>query len=48
VNLEVYVVNTKVTGHDQLLRVLSILNDLVNITSRYCLLNNFAEFKLLL
>ena len=47
VNLKVNVVNTKVASHDELLRILSILNDLVYIASRNRLLNYFNELKLL-
>ena len=47
VNLKVNVVNTEVASHNELLRILSILNDLVNIASRNRLLNYFNELKLL-
>lgn len=46
VNLKVNVVNTQVASHDELLRILSILDDLVDIASRNRLLNNFDEIKL--
>ena len=45
-NLKVNVVNSEVASHDELLRILSILDDLVNIASRNCLLYHFNEFKL--
>jgi hypothetical protein len=46
VNLKVNVVNTEVASHDELLRILSILNDLVYIASRNRLLNHFNKLKL--
>ena len=45
-NLKVNIVNSEVASHDELLRILSILDDLVNIARRNCLLNHFNEFKL--
>ena len=45
-NLKVNVVNTEVASQNELLRILSILDDLVNIARRNRLLNHFNEFKL--
>ena len=45
-NLKVNVVNTEVASHDELLRILSILDDLVNIASRNRLFNHFNKLKL--